>query len=790
MEDELMGTPEGRPEPTAAPCTEPSFAPAGKDAMRSILSSVPTLVGNEDIREMALLRDSFLAKIPKQCQTETVRTIWQALWSKALASLTPSQMQHLGGAFVFAAKAHAEQKRTSGDPYIIHTLSAALILAGMRLDLASLVAALLHDIVEDTDVTTDELAEAFGSEVATLVDGVTKLGKLPFMTTEDYQAENLRKMFIVMARDIRVVLIKLADRLHNMRTLGVLRRDRQERIARETLEIFAPLAHRLGIYQIKRELEDLAFKYLQPEMYREIRRKVRRRMPEMEEVIKKGIEALEARLEKEGIPCRIKGRAKHYYSIYEKMQRKKLSVDELYDILAIRVLVDDVSTCYAVLGIVHAMWVPIPGQFDDYIATPKGNMYQSLHTTVMAFGVPMEIQIRTYDMNHLAEYGIAAHWLYKSKDAAADSLDAKLMWVRQAIEAEQGEGGGDSEEFLELLKSDILASEVYVFTPQGKPMILPGGATTLDFAYAVHTEVGNHCVGAMVNNRIVPLNTQLNSGDIVRIITSQQGSPSQDWLKIARSSKTRAKIRNWFRQAERTGREEKIARGWEALERELHRRGLDDVGQEELTPTLNKVARDMGLVGKEDLLVAVGAGATGAGGVAQKLAMAYASQHHAPDDITELVHPREPTGKAGSDIVVDGEGGVSVQLANCCAPIPGDSIVGCSTRTRGITIHRADCSNIQDMQPDRLVQVSWGVPSGRSYTARLRLEAMDRANLLRDTAQAVGMEGSSISGIKGSMMGNSMMRMKIDLKVRDIEHLYAVIVRLNEVKGIIEVTRG
>lgn len=765
-----------------------------REAMRSILNSVPALQGNEEHRGTAAQRDSFFSQIPENCQTESVRAAWRELWSRALPILTPSQMQCLGRAFVFAAKAHANQRRTSGDPYILHTLSAALILAGMRLDLDSLVAALLHDVLEDTEVTPEELRDAFGLEVETLVDGVTKLGKLPFMSMEGYQAENLRKMFIVMARDIRVVLIKLADRLHNMRTLGALRRDKQERIARETLEIFAPLAHRLGISHIKRELDDLSFKYLQPDVYQEIRRKVKRRLPEMEEVIQKGIKVLEERLAEEGIPCRIKGRAKHYYSIYEKMQRKKLSVDELYDILAIRVLVEDVSTCYAVLGIVHAIWVPIPGQFDDYIATPKSNMYQSLHTTVMAFGAPLEVQIRTYEMNQLAEYGIAAHWLYKSKGVEADSLDARLMWIRQAIEAEQGEGG-DPEEFLELLKSDFLTSEVYVFTPQGKAMALPRGATTIDFAYAVHTEVGNHCVGAMVNNRIVPLHTQLHSGDIVKIITSPQGTPSQDWLKVVRSSKTRSKIRSYFRQAEKVDRGEKLARGWEALERELRKRGLHDGGkseqaQEKFSPALNKVARDMGLSGKEDLLIAIGSGTAGPSTVAQKLALAYLQQRNPQDG---AIGTPPPARHQDSDILVEGEGGVSVLLASCCDPVPGDNIVGYATRARGITVHRIDCPNILNARLGQVLNVSWGPSSnknGKLYTARLRAEGLDRPDLIPEAARAVGLEGGSISGIKASTVGNSLMRMKIELRVRDLEHLYAVIARLNEVRGILSVERS
>ncbi len=761
---------------------------ADNDAMKSILDSVPEIMGNDELKEMAVLRNSFFDKLPEKCRTESVNALWRELWSKCLSSLSPSQMNMLGKAFVFAGTAHENQIRSTGDPYIIHTISAASILADMQLDLATLNAALLHDVLEDTDTSRESISEVFGEDVLTLVEGVTKLGKLPFMSVEGYQAENLRKMFIVMARDIRVVLIKLADRLHNMKTLGVLRRDKQERISRETLEIFAPLAHRLGIYHIKRELEDLSFRYMQPEMYNEIRRKVKKRLPEMEEVIHKGIETLEARLAQDGICCKIKGRAKHYYSIYEKIQRRKLSVDELYDILAIRVLVDDLSTCYAVLGIVHSLWVPIPGQFDDYIANPKSNMYQSLHTTVMAFGAPMEVQIRTKEMNRLAEYGIAAHWLYKSKGVSVDSLDAKLMWVRQALEG--GQEGHDPEEFLDLLKSDVLTSEVYVFTPQGKPLVMPKGATTIDFAYAVHTEVGNRCVGAMINNRIVPLSTELGNGDIVKIITSPQGFPSRDWLKVVRSSKTKSKIRNYFRQAEKVDREEKLSRGWEALERELRKRGIPAKDQEELTPALKKVARDMGLLGKEDLLVSIGSGSSGPSTVAQKLALAYLQQHHPADDISDII--KEHTQKKSDfDVIVDGASGVVVVMANCCEPVPGDAIIGLTTKSRGITVHRMDCPSILNSNLDRTVKVSWAAPSGKLYTTRLRAEALDRPNLIRDAAQVIGqVGGSSIHGIKATTIGNSMMVMKIELWVKDAEHLYEIIGKLNSVKGMLEVTRG
>ncbi|MDR1048484.1 MAG: bifunctional (p)ppGpp synthetase/guanosine-3',5'-bis(diphosphate) 3'-pyrophosphohydrolase, partial [Synergistaceae bacterium] len=733
--------------------------------MKSILDSVPELSANREPKEMSQLRDSFFQRLPDDCKTESVKTAWRSLCSKVVVYLSPSQMNQLGKAFLFAGRNHASQKRSTGEPYLLHTVSAADILAEMQIDLATLCAALLHDILEDTDVTLPELSAAFGDEIVTLVDGVTKLGKLPFMSVEGYQAENLRKMFIVMARDIRVVLIKLADRLHNMRTLAILRRDKQERIAQETLEIFAPLAHRLGIYQMKRDLEDLSFKYLHPELYNEIRRKVRRKLPEREEVIQKGIEALEVRLARDGIPCKIKGRAKHFYSIYEKMERKKISIDELYDILAIRVLVDDLPACYAVLGIVHSMWVPIPGQFDDYIANPKSNMYQSLHTTVMAFGAPMEVQIRTKEMNRLAEYGIAAHWRYKSGSGAADSLDAKLTWVRQALEGEQEEGH-DPEEFLELLKTDVLTSEVYVFTPQGKPLTLPKNATTIDFAYAVHTEVGNHCVGAMINNRIVPLGTEVRSGDIIKIITSSQGAPSRDWMKMAKSAKTRSKIRNYFRQAEKTDREEKLTRGWEALEREMKKRGIPVEDQEEFSPALNKVARDLGLAGREDLLVAIGAGSAGPSTVAQKLAFAHLQQRH-PDDFASALKQSSMPKKSNLDIMVEGFEGVQVMLANCCEPVPGDTIVGYSTRTRGITVHRIDCPNILNAQMGRVVDVAWSASagSGKFYTARVKAEAMDRDDLVRDVAQVIGQTGGSFQGMKVSIVDNSLVRIKMEIRV-------------------------
>ena len=764
----------------------------GNETFSSIMNSVPSIDNSSNfLHDMYSLRDEYFSRIPENSKKECVLSLWQELWTKAMLSLNPEQMQKLGETFVFAAQAHKNQLRKSGDPYIIHVLSAALILAGMHLDMATLEAALLHDTLEDTDVTSEDIIEKFGSDVENLVRGVTKLaGKdvKEFMSREDLTSENLRRMFIVMAQDIRVVLIKLADRLHNMRTLNVMAPEKQQRIARETMEIYAPLAHRLGIYQLKRELEDLSFKYLHPDIYDEVERRVKKRMPKMGEVIDKAREILEKKLQKENIPCRIKGRSKHYYSIYEKMQRKKISFDDLYDILAVRVLVSDVSTCYAVLGVVHALWVPIPGQFDDYIANPKSNMYQSLHTTVMAFGVPLEVQIRTYEMNNFAEYGIAAHWVYKSGGGSRKlnkEMDTKLLWVSQALEAGQN---GNSQEFMDILKSDILlTSELYVFTPDGKPMILPNGSTTLDFAYAVHTEVGNHCAGATINGRIVPLNTQLHNGDIVKILTSPQSSPSKDWLKIVSSAKTRSKIRSYFRQAEKADRDEKLERGWKLIERELRRRGLTNVKREDF----NNV---------DEQLVSVGSGSIGAGEAAQKLALAYL-QHNSQNvggvPVNLIATPVTQRKDNKSDILVEGEGGVSVTLASCCAPVRGDEIVGYSSMRRGITIHRVDCPSIANKKDERKIQVSWAnlesINSGREtkyYIARLRAEGEDREDLLSDATKALALEGSSIVGIKATMVGNSLMRMKIELRVKNLEHLYSVMAKLNEVRGIMEVVRG
>lgn len=742
-------------------------------------------------KELKKLRDSFMGRIPESQRSVSVKFAWHEVWSKISRYLSKEDLMAVGEALIYSANSHGDQKRSTGDPYIVHCLNVASILADMQMDSPTLQAALLHDVLEDTEVDSNYIIERFGQDIFTLVDGVTKLGKLPFKSFEDYQAENLRKMFLVMAKDIRVVLIKLADRLHNMRTLSALRKDKQSRIAKETLEIYAPLAHRLGIYQVKRGLEDLAFKFSDPDMYYEIKRKVRQKLPERERTVTIALEMLQERLKKEEIQARIKGRAKHFYSIYEKMNRKHLAIEQLYDLLALRVVVESVTECYTVLGIVHAMWNPIPGQFDDYIANPKNNMYQSLHTTVVGpTGEPLEVQIRTWEMHWLAEYGIAAHWRYKGGPGKLDKLDEKLTWIRQALESDHEEG--EPSEFLERLKEDVLSSEVFVFTPKGQVVTLPGDSTPIDFAYAIHTEVGNKCVGAMVNNRIVPMDYKLNNGDIIKVITSPQGTPSMDWLKIVRSSKARGKIRSFFRQQSRLEREERVERGQDLLLKVLKRRDASfDKGLEDLSPHLNKVARDLGYSGAEDLFFALGSGNQTASNVAQKLGSTSSlfKSSKTPNVVVEELKPSLKA-KQDSDIIVEGAEGVLVTLANCCLPVPGDSIVGYSTRTRGITVHRLDCPNISNSTEERKIEVSWGNHGNKKYHSRLKLEGIDRPGLFSDVAQALMSADCNIIGLKANMVGNNQARMKIEVEVKDIEHLYFTIARLNSVKSVIVVFRG
>lgn len=750
-------------------------------------------------RDMRALMESYIAKIDEAQRVSSVRISWQELWSRASRYLSKDELAQLGDAFIFASQAHASQRRYSGEPYIIHTLGAASILADMQLDVDTLIAAVLHDVIEDTEVGEDVISDRFGSGVLTLVDGVTKLGKLPFKNVIDYQAENLRKMFLVMAKDIRVVMIKLADRMHNMSTIQAHRREKQISIARETLEIYAPLAHRLGIYNIKRELEDMSFKVLDPEMYYDIRRRVHKKLPESESVIKKGMEILTDRLREEGVSAQISGRSKHYYSIFEKMKRKNLSLNQVYDLLALRVIVTTLSECYQVLGIVHTIWKPIPGQFDDYIANPKGNMYQSLHSTVVGpNGDPLEVQIRTKEMHRLAEYGIAAHWQYKEKKTSASEMDRKLAWIRQAIEG-QNESSEPSE-FLDHLKTDVLTAEVFVFTPQGKVISVPNGSTPIDFAYAVHTEVGHKCVGAQVNGRIVPMDYILKNGDIVRILTSPQGKPSRDWLKIAKANRTRNKIRAYFRQIDRAEREEKLERGRDLLAREIARRYAgEDLTTENFSPQLAQVATDLGYSGIEDLIVSIGNGHQSASSIMMRVDSLRAQRSQKQQAKTALPEisqgdqqEKTPVSAKESDSIVevDGADGVLVSLAMCCCPVPGDKIVGTVTQNRGISIHRMNCSNVDSVQEDKRVMVRWGKKRDVRHVVRIKVEAADRAGLFADLGQAISQTDGLITNIRGGVVNGARSRLVVEMQVWDIEHLYRIMAKINLIKGLIEVTRA
>jgi GTP diphosphokinase / guanosine-3',5'-bis(diphosphate) 3'-diphosphatase len=603
--------------------------------------------------------------------------------------LTPKQVAKVQKAYEFAARVHADQKRRSGEPYIIHPTQVAYILAQMKMDDETLCAAFLHDTVEDTDTTLDEIKEMFGAKVAMLVDGVTKLGKIEYISKEERQIENYRKMFLAMAKDIRVVIIKLADRLHNMRTMKYMPVYKQQSISKETLEIYAPLANRLGIYTIKWELEDLAFRYRDPEVYYNLVEQVKVKRREREAMVKDAMTQMQAELDKVNIKCEIQGRPKNFYSIYKKMMRDHKELNEIYDLLAIRVLVDTVKDCYGALGVVHSLWRPIPGRFKDYIAVPKSNMYQSLHTTVVfTNGQPLEIQIRTFEMHRISEYGIAAHWRYKESGGSnpatgsTKAYAAKLSWLRQLLEWHKDMS--DSRDFVNTVKLDVFADEVFVFTPRGDVIDLPVGSVPIDFAYRIHTDVGNRCIGAKVNGRIVPLDYKLSNGDIVEVITSKQASgPSRDWINIAGSSDTRNKIKSWFKKERK---EENIERGRDMLDKECKRLGYDTkefASQEKLTA----VASKLNLPDVDNMMAALGYGGLTLNTIMAKLVDLYKAEEKQKlkqsKDLTQLLNelkPRTSNAKSSHGILVKGEDGIMVKLARCCNPVPGDPVIGYITR--------------------------------------------------------------------------------------------------------------
>ena len=711
--------------------------------------------------------------------------------------LNKEQVEFVRKAYDVAAEAHASQRRKSGEPYIIHPLGVATILSQLQLDELTLAAAFLHDVVEDTDISLDSLKESFGQKVADLVDGVTKLGKIEYISKEEQQIENYRKMFLAMAKDIRVVMIKLADRLHNMRTMKFMPVHKQQSISRETMEIYAPLAHRLGIYTIKWELEDLAFRYMEPEIYYDLVEQVKVKRREREAMVHSAMGEIKEHLDSMNITCEIQGRPKNFYSIHKKMLRDHKELSEIYDLLAIRVLVDSVKDCYGTLGVVHSMWRPIPGRFKDYVAVPKSNMYQSLHTTVLyGNGQPLEIQIRTFEMHRISEYGIAAHWRYKEGNKGGDKdFDKKVAWLRQVLEWQDT---SNPTELINALKLDVFSGEVFVFTPKGDVVKLPKGSVPLDFAYRVHTDVGHRTVGAKVNDKMVPLDYRLQNGDIVEIITSKTGKPSLDWLSIVGSAESRNKIRNWFK---KENREENIEQGREALEREAKRLGYHwkELSSDEY---LEDAARGLKMGSISELLASVGFGGTSSNAVLLRLIERLKKDHHEAAnktaDNTEVIERLKARkqeavpAKGGTGILVKGESGLMVRMARCCNPVPGDPIIGFITKGSGISVHRADCPNMRPgaCDVDRLIEVEWDGATTESFQATLELDAYDRNGLLMDVMATLSELKINVINVNSRLdEAEKQVHMSLIIDVKNVPQLEFVMTKLRRVKDVYTIRR-
>ena len=696
-------------------------------------------------------------------------------------------------AYNLAEEAHKDQRRVSGEPYILHPLAVAQILADMKIDTTTITASLLHDVVEDTSYTLEDIKKMFGKEVAFLVDGVTKLSRLNYRTKEDQQLNSMRKMFLAMAKDVRVVVIKLADRLHNMRTLRYMRSDKQKRIAQETLEIFAPLAHRLGIFNIKWELEDLSFRYLEPDKYYDLVDQMKQKRHVREEIVNEAIDVLKKALDEAHIHCEINGRPKHFYSIYKKMKKDNRDLSQVYDLFAIRVIVDDVKDCYGVLGIVHSLWKPLPYRFKDYIAMPKPNNYQSLHTTVIGTrGQPVEIQIRTWEMHRIAEYGVAAHWRYKEGNQTAnkDAFDEKMGWLRNLLEWQDT---SNPKEFVNALKLDAFSDEVFVFSPRGDVIDLPQGSIPIDFAYRIHTDVGHRCVGAKINGKIVPLDYKLKNGDIVEIITSKVGKPSLDWLNIVGSSESRSKIRSWFK---KENREENIAKGLDALERECKRLGHDwkalNVGGR-----LSRVAKQMNAGSEDDLVAAVGYGGFAVNTVLIKLLELHKKDLQKQEEKTnslaalEKLKTKKPVKHNGTGILVKGEPGLLVRLAKCCSPVPGDPIIGFITRGRGVSVHRADCPNVTHGQNDvdRLIDVEWDYDGNERFEVNMEIVAYDRTGIMAEIMATLAEMKISILSVNAKTSDTKNVTIHMGISIKDLAQFEFVATKIRRLKDVYAVER-
>ncbi len=696
-------------------------------------------------------------------------------------------------AFWFCVEKHKGQKRVSGEDYATHPIAVANILAEMEMDSYSVCAALLHDVVEDTEVSQEEIEEEFGDIVALLVYGVTKLGKIENLSKEEAQMENLRRMFFAMAEDVRVILIKLADRLHNMRTMKAMPEPKQREKARETLEIYAPLAHRLGISRIKSELEDLSLKFIDPIGYYEIVDKIAQKQEEREQYILEIIEILKKRLSSAGIDFHIAGRAKHFYSIYRKMFMQNKTIDEIYDLFAVRIIVDSVEHCYAILGLVHELFTPVPGRFKDYIAMPKPNMYQSLHTTMIGpNGTPFEIQIRTWEMHHTAENGIAAHWKYKEGKNGADENDEKLEWIKNLLDIQKNTT--NNEEVMNALKIDMFSDEVFVFTPKGKVVSLPAGATPIDFAYAIHTAIGNKMQGAKVNGKIVTLDYELQNGDIIEIHTANNGRPNMDWVKIAKTSQARNKINQWFR---KENREENLEKGREILEKELKKANIPMEYLEDDAFT-EPILRKYGFRQMEDMIATIGYGSPNGGKFITKfkeLAIKrYNDEHKETEEFNPIIEIKQTVKPNQSGICVEGIDNCLIKVSRCCSPVPGDSIVGYITRGRGVAVHRADCINMRNLENQgnsRFIRCWWAgdVAEKESFRTDLCVTAEDRAGLLMDIMGAVSSMNLKFSSINARSGKNNVAIIDISFDVSSTSQLDIVIKKIGAVSGVISVQR-
>jgi len=684
-------------------------------------------------------------------------------------------------AFEFASVAHAGQVRLSGGPYLQHPLHVAYILAQFGLDPEAVAAGLLHDTCEDTPHVIKDVEAKFGPEIAGLVDGVTKLSRFSGRGTEEQQAENVRKMFLAMAEDVRVVIIKLADRLHNMRTLYALPPEKQERISRQTREIYAPLANRLGMWQMKWELEDLAFKYLEPEHYKELASLISSRRQIRERYVAEAIEVLRAELDKAGIKADLYGRPKHIYSIYKKMERKQAAYEQIYDVMALRVIVNEVQDCYGVLGIVHSLWHPIPGQFDDYIAIPKANKYQSLHTAVMGpEGKPLEVQIRTYEMHQVAEFGVAAHWYYKEGGRKDQDYALKLAWARQLLDWQREMV--TATEFVESLKLDIFQDQVFVFTPKGEIKDLPAGSTPVDFAYRIHTDVGHRCIGAKVNGRLVPLDHKLDNGDIVEILTTKAPhGPSRDWLNLVKTAHAREKIRQWLKRAQW---EENVSIGRDLLDRELKRLAHQSLGNINLEKVA-EVAKELHFSSLDDLFAAVGYGSVSPQQVVVKLGIKDDRAVVIPEVAPPVVVP------VGRGVRVKGVGDLLINIAKCCSPVPGDEIIGFITRGKGVTVHRKDCPNMlaAEVEKERLVEVEWDVAGVRTYPVAIKIEAWDRDGLLHDVSAVVAEQRVNILAANVRVNPDKTATITATLEIRGVNQLSQIMAKIEGVKDVYSVVR-